>query len=118
MAAFVPAVEVLRDGDDVVVRVRASGDQRRPRRHDRCERTEAVLIRELRYGQFRREFALPVGVSAEQLEASYGKGLLDVRVRDVVQPEPSRVRVPIMTGGTPPAESGEPAGEGEREASA
>jgi len=56
-----------------------------------------VLVRELRYGQFRREFALPPGVSPEQVEATYDSGLLDVRVRGVVQPEPATVRVPITT---------------------
>jgi len=56
-------------------------------------------VRELRYGQFRREFALPPGVSPEQVEASYDAGLLDVRVRSVVAPEPQPVRVPITTGG-------------------
>jgi hypothetical protein len=38
------------------------------------------------------------GVSPEQVEASYDSGLLDVRVRGVVQPEPTTVRVPITTG--------------------
>lgn len=70
------------------------------RRDSRSEQTEGVLVREPRYGQFRREFVLPVGVSPEQLEASYDGGLLDVRVRGVVQPESSRVRVPITTART------------------
>jgi HSP20 family protein len=113
MAGFVPAVEVARDGADVVVRVELPGvDVERDvaievdrgklvisgeRRDERSEQSEGVLVRELRYGQFRREFALPPGVSPEQVEATYDAGLLDVRVRGVVQPEPTTVRVPIMT---------------------
>ena len=113
MAGFVPAVEVVRDGEDVVVRVELPGvDVERDvaieveggklvisgeRKDERQEQAEGVLVRELRYGQFRREFALPAGVSPEQVEASYDAGLLDVRVRGVVQPEPSTVRVPITT---------------------
>lgn len=113
MAGFVPAVEVARDGADVVVRVELPGvDVERDvaievdrgkliisgeRRDERSEQSEGVLVRELRYGQFRREFALPPGVSPEQVEATYDAGLLDVRVRGVVQPEPATVRVPIMT---------------------
>lgn len=113
MAGFVPAVEVVRDGEDVVVRVELPGvDVERDvaieveggklvisgeRKDERQEQAEGVLVRELRYGQFRREFALPPGVSPEQVEASYDAGLLDVRVRGVVQPEPSTVRVPITT---------------------
>lgn len=114
MAGFVPAVELVRDGADVVVRVELPGiDVERDvsievdrgkliisgeRRDERADSGEGVLVRELRYGQFRREFALPPGVSPEQVEASYDAGLLDVRVRQVVQPEPPSVRVPITTG--------------------
>ncbi|MCW2678800.1 MAG: heat shock protein Hsp20 [Frankiales bacterium] len=114
MAGFVPAVEVVREGHDVVVRVELPGvDVERDvaievdkgklvisgeRRDERQEQAaEGVLVRELRYGQFRREFALPPGVSPEQVEATYDQGLLDVRVRGVVQPEPATVRVPITT---------------------
>ena len=115
-AGFVPAVEVVRDAEDVVVRVELPGvDVERDvaievergklaisgeRRDARSEAAaEGVLVRELRYGQFRREFALPAGVSPEQVEATYDAGMLDVRVRGVVAPEPSPVRVPITTSG-------------------
>ena len=113
MSGFVPAVEVVRDDQDVVVRVELPGvDVERDvtievdrgklvlsgeRRDAHEDNTEGVLVRELRYGQFRREFALPPGVSPEQVEATYDAGLLDVRVRGVVAPEPSVVKVPITT---------------------
>jgi len=112
-SGFVPAVEVVRDGQDVVVRLELPGvDVQRDvtievdrgklvvsgeRRDSSESQAEGVLVRELRYGQFRREFALPPGVSPEQVEASYDAGLLDVRVRGVVAPEPKVVRVPITT---------------------
>lgn len=114
-AGFVPAVEVRRDGRDVVVRVELPGiDVDRDvsvevdrgtlvisgeRRDERADSSDGVLVRELRYGQFRREFALPAGVGAEQVEARYDAGLLDVRVRAVVQPEPTPVRVPVTRAG-------------------
>ena len=114
MSGFVPAVELVREGEDVVVRLELPGvDVERDvtievergklvisgeRRDTRGEATEGLLVRELRYGQFRREFALPNGISPEQVEAGYDAGLLDVRVRGVVQPEPQAVRVPITTG--------------------
>lgn len=123
MAGFVPAVEVAREGTDVVVRVELPGvDVERDvtievdrgklvisgeRRDGRSEQAEGVLVRELRYGQFRREFALPPGVSPEQVEATYDAGLLDVRVRGVVQPEPTTVRVPIMTAQSQSAQGAE-----------
>ncbi len=112
---FVPAVEVVRDGQDVVVRFElpgmaaddiaievergrlvVSGERSAPPvREDDDSR---VLVRELRYGAFRREFALPQGISPEQVEASYDAGMLDVRVRAVVQPTPTPVRVPVTAG--------------------
>ncbi|HVM28765.1 MAG TPA: Hsp20/alpha crystallin family protein [Mycobacteriales bacterium] len=123
MAGFVPAVDVVREGEDVVVRLELPGvDVERDvaievergklvitgeRRDPHAERTDGdeatedsgrrVLVRELRIGQFRREFALPAGISPEQVQASYEAGLLDVRVHGVVQPEPRPVRVPITT---------------------
>jgi HSP20 family protein len=126
LTGFVPAVEVARDGQDVVIRVELPGvDVERDvaievergklvlsgERRDRHEAsTEGVLVRELRYGQFRREFALPAGVSPEQVEATYDAGLLDVRVRGVVSPEPTVVRVPITTASaTIAGETGEQA---------
>ena len=110
-AGFVPPVEVLRDGEDVVVRVELPGidvsrdvsiEVERGKLVISGERRtstegESVLVRELRYGAFRREFALPQGVSPEQVEASYDGGLLDVRVRTAVQQAPTAVRVPITT---------------------
>jgi HSP20 family protein len=45
-----------------------------------------VLVRELRYGAFRRMFQLPDGVTADQVEAQSDKGLLRVRVKDVTKP--------------------------------
>lgn len=124
-AGFVPAVEVARDGEDVVVRVELPGiDVDRDvaievergklvisgeRRDTRADSPDGVLVRELRYGQFRREFALPAGISPEQVEASYDAGLLDVRVRGVVAPEPTPVRVPITTAGPRAVEPTAPA---------
>jgi HSP20 family protein len=120
-ATFVPAVEVVRDGEDVVVRFElpgvdvqrdvtievergrlvVTGERRDSREGDGTEQggQATVLVRELRYGRFRREFALPQGISPEQVEASYDAGILDVRVRAVVKPEPSPVRVPVSMGG-------------------
>lgn len=115
-AGFVPAVEVRREDRDVVVRLELpgidpdrdlaievdrdtlviSGERRAPADSE-------LLVRELRYGRFRREFALPAGTSAEQVQATYDAGLLDVRVRAVVQPAPTPVRVPVTAGARPAA---------------
>lgn len=114
-SGFVPAVEVARDGEDVVVRVELPGidverdvsiEVERGKLVISGERRaasegEGVLVRELRYGAFRREFALPQGITPEQVEATYDSGLLDVRVHAAVQPEPKAVRVPIARAQQP-----------------
>jgi HSP20 family protein len=38
------------------------------------------FVREVAYGAFERNFALPNGVDAAQVEAKYAKGMLEVRV--------------------------------------
>ena len=110
-AGFVPPVEVLRRGTDVVIRLELPGvdcerdveveiDKGRlvikGERHDeRTQEQSNYLLRELRYGAFRREFALPDGVSGENVEATYDQGMLQVTVRNVVQPEPQPQQVKI-----------------------
>ena len=116
---FVPAVEMVRDGSDAVVRVELPGvdidrdvnvevDKGRlvisGERRDRGEQdTSGVLVREIRYGSFRREFALPEGVGADQVEASYDSGVLEVRVHQAVTPVagPTRIAVSSRTAALP-----------------
>lgn len=103
-AGYVPAIEMRADGADVVItlelpgidvakdvdievasgRLTISGERRE--RNEQQSEDGRVLVRELRYGSFRREFALPEGVTAEQVDASYDQGMLEVRVRNVTKP--------------------------------
>ena len=108
---FVPATDVERDGSDVVIRVELPGvdvandvdvevaDGRLSisgRRSGEQTRSEgSVLLREIRTGAFRREFNLPEGVTAEQVDARYEKGVLEVRVREVSKPETGPTRIEI-----------------------
>ena len=107
---FVPPVEMATEGSDVVITLEVPGvdvsdidievtDGRLTISGERKDRWEdnrgKVLVRELRYGAFRRTFQLPDGVSADQVEADAEKGLLRVRVRNVtraVQP-PQKVAI-------------------------
>jgi HSP20 family protein len=54
-----------------------------------------VLVRELRYGSFHREFALPPGVDESAVDAHYDQGMLEVKVRGVVRrpPEPKKIEI-------------------------
>jgi len=95
--AFVPASELTRDGDDAVVKLELPGldvtndvsvelDRGRlvvhgERRQEKTETQSGTTLRELRYGSFRRSFALPAHVTADAISASYDAGVLSVRIR-------------------------------------
>lgn len=94
--AFSPAAEIVRDGDDAVVRVELPGVDidkdvtvevdhghlivRGERRDEYAENTGGRTLREVRYGSFRRSFALPDRVTADAVSASYDAGVLTIRV--------------------------------------
>ncbi|MCX2931925.1 Hsp20/alpha crystallin family protein [Mycobacterium sp. CVI_P3] len=95
-AGFSPAAEIVKDGDDAVVRLEIPGvdidrdvkvelDRGRlvvsgERRDEHAEDTDGRTLREVRYGSFRRSFAVPSHVTAEAVSASYDSGVLTVRV--------------------------------------
>ena len=120
-AGFVPAIEIAMDGSDVLIslelpgvnvekdvdievaegRLTISGQRRDPMEHHDADKDgPRVLVRELRYGSFRREFALPEGVSADDVDAAYDNGMLHVRVRHVTKPEEEPKKVTIRSGGS------------------
>jgi len=113
---YVPPVEMATDGADVVImlelpgvdiddvdievvegRLSISGE-----RKDRWEESRGkVLVREHRYGAFRRIFQLPDGVSADQVEAEADKGLLRIRVKNVTKPVEAPRKIQIKGGEEP-----------------
>lgn len=114
---FVPAADVTRDGNDVVItlelpgvsgedvevevadhRLRISGNRREQTSGDK----NGVLIREIRSGSFRREFALPEHITADAVEAEQADGLLRIRVRDISAPKPEPRKIPVR-GAAPQA---------------
>lgn len=109
---FVPAADVTKDGNDLVVTLALPGvDVDKDvdvtvtegrltitgRHTDTRESngSNGVLSREIHTGEFRRQFAIPRDVMAERVEADYDKGLLKVRVREVVRPavEPAKIQI-------------------------
>lgn len=113
---FVPAADVTREGGDVLITLELPGvdtkdvdvevlRNRLVISGHRAEQTQTeqggVLVRELRSGEFRREFALPEGVSADQIDAEYDRGLLRVRVRDVVRPADTPTKVAVRNADQP-----------------
>ena len=93
---FTPAAEVVKDGDDAVVRLELPGVDvakdvnvevdkgnliiHGERRDEHAEEKDGRTLREVRYGSFRRSFRLPTHVAGESISASYDAGVLTVRV--------------------------------------
>jgi len=112
---FVPAAEILRDGQDAVVRLELPGVDivkdvnvelangrlavHGERRDERTEDNHAgYRLREVRYGSFRRTFSLPRHITADALSADYNDGVLTVRVSGAFQDaEPKRIAVTGVT---------------------
>ena len=116
-SGYVPAVDMTADGADVVItlelpgvdvdkdvdievhegRLTISGERRDE--WSNADESGRMLVRELRYGSFRRDFALPEGVGADDVEASYDKGLLSVRVRNVTKPVEAPRKIAVQSRG-------------------
>jgi HSP20 family molecular chaperone IbpA len=112
-AAFTPPAEIAQDGDDAVVRVELPGIDaasdvtveldrgslviRGERRDERAEEKDGRTLREVRYGSFRRAFALPAHVTADAVTASYDAGVLTVRVAGAYTGTQAR-QIPVTTG--------------------
>ncbi|WP_018332917.1 Hsp20/alpha crystallin family protein [Actinomycetospora chiangmaiensis] len=121
-AWYVPAADVVRDGDDAVVRVELPGvdvasdvtvevvDHRLVVAGERREEHEGEGFRESRRGSFRRSFSLPRHVGPDAVSASYDAGVLTVRVAGAhvapqpVTPEPRRIEIAGVTPATPAAD--------------
>lgn len=96
---FTPAAEIVRDGDDAVVRLELPGVDvdndvtvevdrghlivRGERRDEHASEENGRTLREVRYGSFRRSFKLPAHAAADAISASYDAGVLTVRVAGV-----------------------------------
>lgn len=112
-SGFTPAAEIVRDGDDAVVRLELPGvdvekdvnvevDKGRlvihgEHRDERAEEENGRTLREIRYGSFRRSFQLPAHVTGEAIAASYDAGVLTVRVagayNDPAAAQPQRIAI-------------------------
>ncbi len=99
-SGFRPAAEIVKDGDDAVVRVELPGVDvdkdvnvevdsshgvsrlviHGEHRDERAEEQGGRTLREIRYGSFRRSFQLPAHVTGDAITASYDAGVLTVRV--------------------------------------
>jgi HSP20 family protein len=111
--AFAPPVEVFTREGDLVVRAELPGiDPEKDvnvslteniltisgeRRRERRDEEGSLLRQETSYGSFQRQFVVPEHVKADDIQASYKDGILEVVVpKAAAQPEPARI--PVQTG--------------------
>ena len=83
---FRPAAEITREGEDAVVR-----------RDERADERDGRVLREVRYGAFRRTFKLPAHVAGSDLSAAYEAGVLVVRVAGAYRGSTAQ-RIPVTVG--------------------
>lgn len=120
-AWYVPAADVVRAGDDAIVRLELPGvdvasdvtvevvGHRLVIRGERRDEHAGAGFRETRRGSFRRSFSLPQHVGPEAVSASYDAGVLTVRVTGVhTEPESRRISI----SGVASDEAASSAGEG------
>jgi HSP20 family protein len=109
-----PAIESYVDGDNFTVRVELPGvDPKdvevkvagcvltvkgsREEKHEAKKRD--FFRREFRYGSFERAIALPEGMKAEDLKATYHDGVLELTAPMPKESLPEEVKVHIQRGG-------------------
>ncbi|HET7478823.1 MAG TPA: Hsp20/alpha crystallin family protein [Rubrobacteraceae bacterium] len=108
---WAPAVDVTTEDGDMVIRAELPGVKREDvdvtlsggvltisgERKEEQERKDAgYLVRERRYGSFRRAMTLPEGTNESKVSASFEDGVLEVKVRDgasVVEERPRRIEI-------------------------
>jgi HSP20 family protein len=104
-------IEEFREGDNLVVKaelpgidpekdveITVTGDVLRvhAKREDGSETTKAGGYRsEFRYGTFERDIALPQGVDADSIEATYTDGILTVKVPVPAAKEEAHRVIPV-----------------------
>ncbi len=111
---WVPAMDLLEEGDHFVLRADLPGmgeDDVRvevedgvlsvsgERKQESQEKREGYQRIERASGSFRRTLTLPDGVDAEQIKAEFDKGVLEVRIPKPEQRRSQRVQIGI--GGAP-----------------
>lgn len=111
---FRPAAEVVREGEDAIVRLELPGIDpdkdvtvevenstlviKGERRDERSDESNGRRLREVRYGSFRRAFQLPSHITDADLSASYEAGVLTVKVAGAYAGR-TPTRIPVTTGG-------------------
>ncbi len=103
-------LDVVRNENDVTLRLDVPGiDPKDPesievtvdrgilsvtvKRHEERTGTDKFFVRERRMGTFTRRMRLPENLNADAVQASYDKGVLEVRIPVLEQAKPRKIEV-------------------------
>src|SRR5689334_6973813 len=108
--AFVPAVDIYEDEHNITLKVEVPGvDEkdidvrvenntltvRGERKFEKEEKEENFHRVERRYGSFTRSFTLPNSVETENVQATYDKGVLEIRLAKKAEAKPKQIKVKV-----------------------
>lgn len=117
--AWMPRVDVVRKGDDLVMHLDLPGIKPEDvdievtdgvltihgeRRHEETKEGEDYILRERAFGTFERSMVLPEGVDPGSIKADFHDGMLEVHVpKGVELSKPRTTKVAIGAGEKPKA---------------
>ncbi len=111
VGAWMPQLEVVREGEDVIIRADIPGVREEDiiidfeddiltisgeRRSERREEEEGFFRTERSYGSFERSIRLPEGITPDDIQAQLDEGVLELRIKAPAE-ERRGFRIPIRT---------------------
>ena len=130
-AAWSPALDVLQEEGDVVVRAELPGVKPEDvditlsrgvltisgqRKAEQESQGQGYYVRERRYGSFRRSMVLPEGIDESKIRARYEDGVLEVRIAGAAAvQEPKKIQIEAGGADASGGESGGTSGGGSTE---
>ena len=108
--SFAPPVDIYEDEHNITLKMEVPGiDEedidvrienntltiRGERRFEKEEKEENFSRVERQYGSFTRSFTLPSSVETENIQASYDKGVLEIRLTKKAEARPKQIKVKV-----------------------
>jgi HSP20 family protein len=112
-SSFAPAVDVYEDEHQVLLKLEVPGVDEKDldirvenntltvtgeRKFEKEEKEENFRRIERQYGSFTRTFTLPTTVDAEQVKASYDKGILKISLPKKAEAKPKQIKINVGSG--------------------
>ena len=108
--SFAPPVDIYEDEHNITLKIEVPGIDEKDidvrienntltvhgeRKIEKEEKEENFRRVELQYGSFTRSFTLPSSVETENIQASYDKGMLEIRLAKKAEAKPKQIKVNV-----------------------